>query len=105
MNHRATLFVAACGNKGIFATSSDVETATEEIIKMSRFDHPNVMALIGVCVAPSEQGSSSVGPSIVMPFMAKGSLLDYLRKEANNLMGANEDEVAIIWFHGRPICF
>ena len=60
---------------------------------MRNFDHPNVMTLIGVCVAPSEEGQSSVGPSIIMPFMAKGSLLDYLRNEADNLFAANEDEV------------
>lgn len=77
---------------GIFATSSDIEKATEEILKMSHFDHHNVMALLGVCMAPSEQGSS-VGPSIIMPFMARGSLLDYLRKESDNLIAANEDEV------------
>ena len=78
---------------GIFATASDIEKATDEIIKMSHFNHPNVMTLIGVCVAPSEQGNSSVGPSIVMPYMAQGSLLDYLRKEADNLIAVNEDEV------------
>ena len=43
-------------------------------------------------MATSEQGNS-VGPSIVMPFMEQGSLLDYLRREANNLHAANEDEV------------
>lgn len=66
----------------------------EEILKMSHFDHLNVMSLKGVCVAPSEQGSSSIGPSIVMPFMERGSLLDYLRKEANNLFAVHEDEVS-----------
>ena len=59
---------------------------------MSRFNHPNVMMLIGVCLAPSNEGETSLGPSIVMPFMDKGSLLDYLRKEAGNLIATNEDE-------------
>ena len=54
---------------GIFATSSDIETLTEEIIKMSRFSHPNVVKLLGVCVAPA--GGSFMGPSIVMPFMGR----------------------------------
>ena len=76
---------------GIFATSSDIETLTEEIIKMSRFSHPNVMKLLGVCVAPA--GGSFVGPSIVMHFMAKGNLLDYLRKEADNLFATREEQV------------
>lgn len=61
---------------------------------MCQFDHRNVMSLIGVCIAPSEPGSKSVGPSIVMPFMERGSLLDYLRKESNNLYTAERDEVS-----------
>lgn len=80
---------------GIFATSSDIEQATEEILKMNHFNHINVMSLLGVCMAPSEEGKASVGPSIVMPFMEKGSLLDYLRKEASNLHASNDDEVII----------
>ena len=59
---------------------------------MYKFNHLNVMSLIGVCMAPPSQGSSA-GPSMVMPFMAKGSLLDYLRKEASNLKASSEAEV------------
>lgn len=76
-------------NLGIFTTASDIENVTAEIMKMHQFDHPNVMQLIGVCLAPSDQGN---GPCIVMPFMAKGSLLDYLRKEADNLFVESEDD-------------
>ena len=50
------------------------------------------MSLVGVCMDPSDQGSSA-GPSMVMPFMAKGLLLDYLRKEANHLKATTENEV------------
>ena len=42
---------------------------------MIDFQHPNVMSLIGVCL------DAGPGVSIVMPFMANGSLLDYLKKE------------------------
>ena len=77
---------------GIFATASDIENVSAEILKMSKFDHPNVMPLIGVCMAPSEDGASSTGPCIVMPFMSKGSLLDYLRKEADNLFVESDEE-------------
>lgn len=59
---------------------------------MYQFDHPNVMQLIGVCLAPSDQGS---GPCIVMPFMAKGSLLDHLRKEADNLCVESEEDLKV----------
>ena len=42
-------------------------------------DSPNVMSLIGVCL------DAGPGVSIVMPFMANGSLLDYLKKERDKL--------------------
>lgn len=55
---------------------------------MCKFDHPNVMQLIGVCVVNSDSGN---GPFIVMPFMEKGSLLDFLRKEAKDLFVDNQE--------------
>ena len=46
---------------------------------MKDFQHPNVMSLIGVCL------DAGPGVSIVMPFMANGSLLDYLKKEREKI--------------------
>ena len=46
---------------------------------MAELSHPNIMSLVGVCIG------SSQGPCIVMPYMANGSLLDYLKKERKNL--------------------
>ncbi len=66
----------------------------EEILKMRHFDHINVMPLLGVCLAPSSHDSASAGPSLVMPFMERGSLLDYIRKEAEKLFLKAEDEVS-----------
>ena len=77
---------------GIFTTESDIENMSREIEKMQRFDHPNVMSLIGVCFAPSEHESSSGGPCIVMPFMEKGSLLEQLRKKSEEFNVASEEE-------------
>ena len=57
---------------------------------MSRFKHAHVMGLIGVCL---DAGSA---PYIVMPYMANGSLLPYLKRERRNLVldeGSDEDEV------------
>ena len=76
---------------GIFATANDIENLSQEIEKMIQFDHPNVMSLIGVCAAPLGQSGSSTGPCMVMPFMAKGSLLDQLRKDSEELIVTNED--------------
>jgi serine/threonine protein kinase len=82
---------------GIFITPDDIDNVTQEIVKMSQFDHPNVMKLLGVCVAPAEEGSGYTGPSMVMPFMARGNLLNFLRKESDNLFVASEEEVKRKW--------
>ena len=54
---------------------------------MKDFHHPNVMTLIGVCL------DAGPGVSIVMPFMANGSLLEYLKKERDNLYLTEIDEI------------
>ena len=57
---------------------------------MSRFKHSHVMGLIGVCL------DSGPAPYIVMPYMANGSLLQYLKKERDHLVlpdNADDDEV------------
>ena len=66
----------------------------EESLKMKQFNHPNIMNLIGVCM------DAGPAPYIVMPFMANGSLLSYLRKERSNLLldeTADEDLVRVMW--------
>ena len=64
---------------GLF-TSKDVHGLVEEVLKMEAFQHSHVISLIGVCL------DSGAGPAIVMPYMANGSLLDYLRKERDDLL-------------------
>ena len=54
----------------------------QEVVKMKDFKHCHVMPLIGVCL------DSGVG--VVMPFMANGSILTYLKKERGKLL-LNED--------------
>ncbi len=51
----------------------------KESEKMRKFQHPNVLNMIGVCIDAGE------APYIVMPYMANGSLLAYLRKERPHL--------------------
>ena len=58
---------------------SDVQSILSEVCKMQDLSHPNVMTLVGVCA------DSASGPSIIMPYMANGSVLDYLKKERTNL--------------------
>ena len=75
--------------------SVDVDTFVEESLKMSRFKHIHVMDLIGVCL------DGRFAPLIIMPYMANGSLLKYMRRERDHfvLIGEhNIDEVIIIVF-------
>ena len=52
----------------------------KECAKMYTFDHPNVLKLTGVCL------DGGPAPYIIMPFMANGSLLSYLKKERDHLV-------------------
>ena len=52
----------------------------KECSKMIKFDHPNVLNLIGVCL------DGGPAPFIIMPFMANGSLLAYIRKNRQELV-------------------
>ena len=75
-----------------FFDNSQVNKIMEESIKMKHFDHPNVLHLIGVCL------DAGPAPYVVMPFMANGSLLHYLKKERNNIVlqvGGDEDVVCL----------
>ena len=52
----------------------------EECIKMKNFCHRHVMTLIGVCLDGGPE------PFLVLPYMANGSLVSYLRKQQYNLV-------------------
>ena len=60
----------------------------KECVKMQKFDHPNVLQLVGVCL------DGGPAPYIIMPFMTNGSLLSYLRQERETIVlntSANEE--------------
>jgi len=74
-------------------TMKQIHDIMAESLKMKAFSHPNVLSLIGVCADAGES------PYLVMPYMAKGSLLAYLKKERPNLTiaeGASEDLVSCV---------
>ena len=74
----------------------EVSRFIQESLKMSRFRHTHIMGLIGVCV------DTGAAPFIIMPYMANGSVLQYLRKGRENLIVSeenNEDEVRTIHMH------
>ena len=56
----------------------------KESEKMYGFEHPHVLSIIGVCV------DAGPAPYIVMPFMANGSLLAYIKREKMNLVVPND---------------
>ena len=47
---------------------------------MSKFDHPNILTLSGVCL------DGGPAPFIIMPFMTNGSLLAHLKKNRATLV-------------------
>ena len=67
-------------------SDNDIEELKGEALKMTFFDHCNVISLIGICI----DGGPS--PYIVMPLMSKGSLLSLLKKERHNLILAEDFE-------------
>ena len=69
----------------------------KECAKMHKFDHPNVLKLIGVCL------DGGPAPYIIMPFMANGSLLSYLRNQRECFVlepgsGKHKDEAVSMQF-------
>ena len=59
---------------------------------MLSFKHSNVMSLIGVCI-------DGEMPLLIMPFMAKGSVLEYVRSNKDGFLfiddDCNADEVRV----------
>ena len=81
-----------------FVDQSNVDDLLKECIRMSEFDHPNVLTLTGVCL------DGGPAPYIIMPFMENGSLLSYLIKERESLVlepGATENVVRKLRFVGQ----
>ncbi len=58
---------------------------------MMEMDHPNVLTLTGVCL------DGGPAPYIILPFMANGSLLSYLKKERDSLtLNAFTEDVSAV---------
>ena len=71
-------------------SANELDNMIKESLKMVKFNHQNVMKLIGVCI---EKGPS---PYIVMPYMAYGSLLSYLKKHRAELTIANNENIELV---------
>jgi len=64
-----------------------VKNLLQECVKMSSFDHPNVLPLVGVCL------DGGPAPFLIMPFMFNGSLQSYLKKERTRLVIPPEEQL------------
>ena len=79
-----------------FVDGYAVQELLNECAKMRDFDNHHVMTLKGVCL------DGGPIPYVVLPYMANGSLLSYLRKERLNLIiekdvhEENEDRSQIV---------
>ena len=62
-----------------FIDNEAVQELLSECIKMKSLNHLHVMTLKGVCL------DGGPVPYIVLPYMANGSLLSYLKKERSSL--------------------
>ena len=58
---------------------------------MVNFDHPNVMTLTGVILI--EGGA----PLLVMPYMAKGTLLTYVQDNKTQFLHEDKDQTYKVW--------
>ncbi len=81
---------------GLFSTSN-VQSMVCEVNKMQDLHHPQVMSLIGVCL------DAGPGIAIVMPYMANGSLFDYLKRERGSLELDDDCEIHQVCGMG-PLC-
>ena len=58
----------------------------KECSKMHAFEHKHVVTLRGVCL------DGGPAPYIIMPFMANGSLLAYLKKSRETLIVSSKEQ-------------
>ena len=65
----------------------DIEDLIRESVLMHKFDHPNIISLIGICL------DAGPTPYIILPFMENGSLISYVKKNRAILpTNTNTDE-------------
>ena len=79
-------------------SSSTAEDFIKECNISKKFDHPNVLSLIGVCIIPKE----SV-PLMVMPFMHHGDVKSFLKSKRGNDIKVEEFPL-VTWLHIQLLC-
>ena len=69
-----------------FYDRSTIREMLKECSKMHEFEHKHVVTLRGVCL------DGGPAPYIIMPFMANGSLLAYLKKNRETLIVSSKEQ-------------
>ena len=83
-----------------FYDSNAVKELLRECSKMYKFDHPNVLSLIGVCL------DGGTAPFLIVPFMDNGSLLAYLKNHRKTIViSAENEEYQDVCCNDDSICF
>ena len=78
-------------------STSDLKRLVEESQIMARYDHPNVMKLLGVAI--SQQNTLF----IVMPYMAQGCLFSFLRKQRADLTVESDDMTNLVSYSSSTL--
>ena len=60
-------------------SSQTAESFIKECNIANKFDHPNVLSLIGVCIIPEEDV-----PLMVMPYMHHGDIKSFVKSKREN---------------------
>jgi serine/threonine protein kinase len=81
-------------------SQKEVNDFIREGLQMKVFHHPNVMELVGICwVKDSDAQVQMSAPLIVLPFMERGDLKNYLRKSRPGKLPPEEAVVCKIKNH------
>ena len=72
-------------------SQKEVTDFIREGLQMKAFDHPNVMELVGICWLNDDSAKVRMtAPLIVLPFMERGDLKNYLRKSRPGKLSPEE---------------
>ena len=66
-------------------SSSTAKDFIKECNIANKFDHPNVLSLIGVCIIPEE-----AVPLMVMPYMHHGDVKSFVKSKRENSIKVEE---------------
>ena len=66
-------------------SSQTAENFIKECNIANKFDHPNVLSLIGVCIVPEE-----AVPLMVMPYMLHGDIRSFVKSKRENNITVEE---------------